>query len=153
MSCNRSESDDPSSLESKFVFAGIRISLRIQRPERSRSIRDSSGTSETLFGVCCILPDSHEGMGTTGCLGAIKKSNEGYLIGVYRYTLHPLNGSRTHASVLFPAPTVIITDSQEGQMFRRRRRRQIAAVSDDGSAGSPINFSYFCIAGRVASLP
>lgn len=54
----------------------------------------------------------------------IKKFNEGYLIGVYRYTLYPLNGSRTHASILFPAPTVIITDSQEGQMFRQHRRRR-----------------------------
>lgn len=52
-----------------------------------------------------------------------KSPTRGYLIGVYRYTLHPLNG-RTHANVLFLAPTVIITDSQEGQMFRRRRRRR-----------------------------
>lgn len=93
---------------------------------------------------------------TTARLDAIKKSNEGYLIGVYRYTLHPLNGSRTHASVLFPAPTVIITDSQEGQMFRRcrrrrrRRRRQIAAVVDDGSEGFPINLYYVSVVGRVA---
>ena len=57
-------------------------------------------------------------------LGMIKKFNEGYLIRVYRYTLYPLNGSRTHMSILFPAPTVIITDSQEGQMFRQHRRRR-----------------------------
>jgi len=90
----------------------------------------------------------------------IKKSNEDYLIGVYRYTLHPLNGSRTHASALFPAPTVIITDSQEGQMFRRRRRHRrirrrcrsrITAVTDDGGTkGFPIGFDYVSV-GRARS--
>lgn len=69
-----------------------------------------------------------------------KSPTRGYLIGVYRYTLHSLNGSRTHANVLFLAPTVIITDSQEGQMFRRRRRRRrrcrrriATIVVDDGA--------------------
>jgi len=83
----------------------------------------------------------------------IKKSNEDYLIGVYRYTLHPLNGSRTHASALFPAPTVIITDSQEGQMFHRRRRhrrirrrcRSRIIADDGGTKGFPIGFDYVSV--------